>query len=72
MARTIVKPDNQNISIKLPEDFVSRQVEVIIFTIEETHAGNETTNRSLMHFASQKILAGDWLTPDEDAAWRDL
>jgi hypothetical protein len=35
MIRTVVKTDNQNISIKLPESFTGKQVEVIAFTIEE-------------------------------------
>ena len=24
------------------------------------------------HYASQSILAEDWLTPEEDEAWKDL
>jgi hypothetical protein len=26
----------------------------------------------LTHFASEKILAKDWLLPEEDEAWKDL
>ena len=26
----------------------------------------------LTHFASQNVLAKDWLTPEEDEAWKDL
>jgi antitoxin component of RelBE/YafQ-DinJ toxin-antitoxin module len=32
-----------------------------------------TTNRANeMAFASEKTLAKDWLTPEEDEVWRDL
>lgn len=27
---------------------------------------------TLTHFASEKILAKDWLSPEEDEAWQDL
>ena len=27
---------------------------------------------TMTHFASEKILAQDWLSPEEDAAWADL
>jgi len=26
----------------------------------------------LTHFASEKVLAKDWLIPEEDEAWKDL
>ena len=26
----------------------------------------------LSHFASEKVLAKDWLLPEEDEAWKDL
>jgi hypothetical protein len=72
MIRTVVKPDNQNISITLPENFVGKQVEVIAFTIEEADKASEIVDVTLTHFASEKILAKDWLTPEEDLAWQDL
>jgi hypothetical protein len=66
----MLKPDNQNISIKLPKDFVGKQVEVIAFTVDE--ADNTATDKIVTHFASEKSLAKDWLTPEEDLAWQDL
>ncbi len=27
---------------------------------------------TLTHFASEKVLAKDWLSPEEDEAWQDL
>jgi hypothetical protein len=32
----------------------------------------EQDDRVLTHFASQSVLAKDWLTPEEDEAWKDL
>ena len=72
MIRTVVKPDNQNVSIKLPKDFVGKQVEVIAFTIEEADNSTTTAGKPVTHFASEKILAKDWLTPEEDLAWQGL
>jgi len=36
----------------------------------EVNPPNE--DRILTHFASQSVLAKDWLTPEEDEAWKDL
>jgi len=29
-------------------------------------------DKVLTHFASEKVLAKDWLLPEEDEAWKDL
>jgi hypothetical protein len=70
MIRTLLKPDSQNISIKLPKNFIGKQVEVIAFTIEE--ANDNPKGPIVTHLASEKILGKDWLTPEEDKAWQDL
>ena len=72
MIRTVVTPDQQNISILLPKNFIGKQVEVIAFTIDEAIKEPLTMDRPLTHFASEKSLAKDWLTPEEDTAWQDL
>ncbi len=34
---------------------------------------NESTvSESPIHYASEKTLVKDWLTPEEDNAWKDL
>jgi hypothetical protein len=71
MIRKIVKTDNQNISIFLPKEYVGKEVEVIAFTIEEME-DKATADSPKTHFASEQILAKDWLTPEEDKAWRNL
>lgn len=72
MIRTVVTPDQQNISIKLPPDYVGRQVEVIAFTIDDAIEVPMTVEEPLTHYASEKVLAKDWLTKEEDKAWQDL
>ncbi|MFP5041395.1 hypothetical protein [Parasediminibacterium sp. JCM 36343] len=67
MVRTLVIPEQQNISLHLPQNFVGKKVEVIAFTVDET-----IEEMPLTYFASEKILAKDWLTPEEDKAWKDL
>lgn len=72
MIRTLLKPDNQNISIRLPENFVGKQVEVIVFTVEETQQQELTFDKPVGHFASENVLSKDWLSAEEDEAWQDL
>lgn len=69
MIRTVIKAENQNITINLPENFVGKQVEVIAFTVEEAE---KLTSQIFTHFASEAVLAKDWLTPEEDLAWQNL
>ena len=72
MIRTVVRPDQQNISIKLPLDYVGKQVEVIAFTIDDEIEVPMTVEEPLTHYASEKVLAKDWSTKEEDKAWQDL
>lgn len=72
MIRTVVTPQQQNISINVPKNFVGKQVEVIAFTIDEATKEPLALDKPLTHFASEKVLAKDWLTSDEDKAWKDL
>lgn len=72
MVRTVVKPEDEMISIKLPQSFVGKEVEVIAFTVEEAKIAPGISDEITTHFASQDVLAKDWLTEDEDLAWQDL
>ncbi len=72
MIRTVVKANNQKISIKVPKDYVGKQVEIIAFAVEEAASVPSLADKTLTHFASESVLAKDWLTPEEDAAWQDL
>jgi hypothetical protein len=72
MIRTVITPQNQNISIDLPKYFIGKKVEVIAFTLEESIVEFPLKSKIVTHFASQDVLAKDWLTPEEDIAWKDL
>ena len=72
MIRTVVKPNKQNISITLPENFIGKQVEVIAFTVEEATKSPSALNSNATYVASEKVLAKDWLTAEDDLAWQDL
>lgn len=40
-----------------------------IINLEEEHEVNDPI---MTHFASESLLAEDWLAPEEDEAWQDL
>ena len=72
MIKTIVTPKNNNLNITVPNSYIGKKVEVIAFILEEP--GDEIINsdNSLTYFASEKVLAKEWLTPEEDNAWISL
>ncbi|MEO6285265.1 MAG: hypothetical protein ABIN80_11025 [Dyadobacter sp.] len=72
MIRTLLVPDNQDVSIQLPQSFVGKQVEVIAFTINDTVHESHAQDKPLTHYASQNVLSKDWLTSEEDEAWQNL
>ena len=45
---------------------------LVAFTIDEAIKEAPTMDGPATHFASEKSLAKDWLTPEEDLAWKDL
>ena len=69
--RTVLIPEQQNISIHLPMQFIGKKVEVIAFSIEEADI-EKGVEKIQTHFASEQVLAKDWLTTEEDEAWKDL
>ncbi len=72
MIRTVVTPDKQNILIELPQNYVGKQIEIIAFRIDEANEKNVIDDKILTHFASEKVLAKDWLSQEEDIAWQNL
>ena len=72
MIRTFLTPEQQSISIQVPESFVGKKVEVIAFTSDETEEESLIADKPLTHLAREKVLAKDWLSPEEDKAWQYL
>ncbi|MCB9032685.1 MAG: hypothetical protein H6553_02495 [Chitinophagales bacterium] len=70
MLKTILIPDNNQVILKLPDNFIGKKIEIIAFTVEEAKTVNDDT--LLTHYASEKSLAKDWLTKEEDKAWELL
>ena len=59
MLRKLITPDNRNVSIELPQNFVGKQVEVIAFTIEDAVGESLLADKVLTHYASENSLAKD-------------
>ena len=72
MIRTVVTPDKQNILIELPQNYVGKQIEIIAFRIDEANEKTAIDDKILTHFASEKVLAKDWLSQEDDIAWKNL
>jgi hypothetical protein len=72
MIRTVITPQKQDVSIRIPQEYIGKQVEVIAFAIDETVLEGEQLDKVQTHFASEKTLAKDWLTKEEDEAWKSL
>jgi len=64
MIRALVKAESQIISIRIPQSYIGRQIEILAFCLDEVE--------SLAQNPSENTLAKDWISPEEDEAWRDL
>jgi len=77
--------DIKQINLKLPIDFVKiaenyaknfgfRNIQELAAASmrEKIFAGKEVSEGLLTAIASEKVLAKDWLTKEEDEAWKDL
>lgn len=53
MIRTIITPQQQNISLNLPQEYVGKKVEVIAFTTEEDTATNTDLLEQFQNLAAQ-------------------
>ena len=73
---------NSDINIKLPLNFnqivdiikqlpYNEKIKLIELLKKETSEMPEN-DKIQSHFASEKVLAKDWLLPEEDEAWKDL
>jgi len=74
MIHTIVVPNNQTVSFNIPQKYIGKELEVIIFEKEEEMKKNdfpEKTKTFSELSVSEKSLAKDWLS-DEDKRWDNL
>lgn len=66
---------NQVVDIikKLPLNEKLKLSEVLEKETQQSLKGSGAENDKIStHFASEKVLAKDWLLPEEDKAWKDL
>ncbi|HYK76332.1 MAG TPA: hypothetical protein VEV16_05100 [Daejeonella sp.] len=72
MIRKVIKPQKQRVSLELTKDFLGKKVEIIAFTIEDTEDVLKVEESQWPYLLSEKSLAKDWSSPEEDQAWKDL
>ena len=72
MIRTIITPVTETVSFNVPKEYIGKKVELIAFTLNDTFELFEDKEMLLTHYASEKTLAKDWLTLEEDNAWKSL
>jgi hypothetical protein len=60
--------DFQQLMIFLQQLSATEKQKIVSFLLKE----KIEQDAIMTHFASEKILAKDWLSPEEDAAWADL
>ncbi len=74
--------DNNNVNISLPLNF-NQVIEIVkqlpyreklklTRLLEEETRQHPEKDELATHLASEKVLAKDWLRPEEDEAWKDL
>lgn len=59
----------QRILEQLPDNYVNEVLEYLLFL--EFRRKNKITDKNSM-LLSEETLAKDWLTPEEDEAWKNL
>ena len=72
MIRKIIKPEDTNITINIPQNYVGKQIEYIIFPLEsDENSTIESNNKSI---SSLKGILNKYADPSkielEDKAWR--
>ena len=65
MTKVIIKPENQN-EIVISTSLSPQEIEKLIKLNELSKEKLETA------ILSEKALKDDWLSPEEDEAWKDL
>jgi hypothetical protein len=63
MIRKIIIPQSTTITLALPDDYVGKEVEIIVFSLDE--AANSAIIQS-------DNFTKEWSAKEEDEAWKDL
>jgi len=70
MIREIVKPENTNLTINIPEDYVGQEIEYIVFPISKSYTKNVKKNDDIESLGG---ILNKYANPSkielEDKAW---
>jgi ribosome maturation protein Sdo1 len=50
MIRTIITPDKQDVSIHIPEDYVGKQIEVLLYAVDELNKSDDLKKKKPSDF----------------------
>ncbi|MGZ3778082.1 MAG: hypothetical protein ACXVIY_05655 [Mucilaginibacter sp.] len=59
MIRTIITPENQDISIHIPENYVGKQIEVLMYDMDEVNAGETAHKKKPSEFRGKLNLTDE-------------
>lgn len=56
MVRTTITPENQDISIHIPEDYIGRQIEVLLYAVDELNENKSVEKKNPSDFRGKLKL----------------
>jgi len=59
MIRTIITPEKQDVSLHIPEDYVGKQIEVLLYAVDELSQQNDQTKTKPAGFRGTLNLTAD-------------
>jgi hypothetical protein len=59
MIRTIITPENQDVSIHVPESFIGKQIEVLMYDIDELKQDEVQNKKKASEFRGKLNLSDD-------------
>ncbi|MFI5160119.1 MAG: hypothetical protein ACHQHN_02530 [Sphingobacteriales bacterium] len=59
MIRTIIMPENQEVSIHVPESFIGKQIEVLMYDIDELKQDETQQKQKASEFRGKLNLSDD-------------
>lgn len=59
MIRTIIIPEKQDVSLHIPEDYVGKQIEVLLYAVDELNEQKETSKTKPSDFRGTLKLTAE-------------
>jgi hypothetical protein len=59
MIRTVITPENQDVSIHIPESYIGRQIEVLLYAIDELNEQENLKNKKPSDFRGALNLSDE-------------